>query len=174
MKTRKKIVIFITSLIIGLAGCSSTTKDIKVTQLTTEKVNLNGYKTYAPLLKSGILIDSQGIWRPRNMDLDAEIEYVTKKELNRRGKTQVLVNPDFYVAYVVGVDMDVIKDKVDRKGEITISRVPSSSLAVVFIDAKTEQVIWMSIAEGNLKENLNNDKIKKRINYAIHKMFRGL
>ena len=162
MKQRKKVIIFIASLMIGLSGCSSTTKDIHVTQFTTEKVNLDGYKTYAPLLKSAILTDSQGIWRPRNINLDSEIQYVTKQELDKRGKTQVVVNPDFYISYVVGVDMDVIKAEVTNKDKIMLSSVPSSSLAVVFI------------AKGKLQENLSNDKIKKRIKYTIHEMFKNL
>lgn len=160
-------------MIMGFTGCTST-KDIDVAQATSKKVDMKGYKTYAPLLPSGILIDSQGAWVPRNMDMNAEIQYMTKKELDKRGKKQVLTNPDFYVTYVVGVDMDSVKQKVSKRDQVTLSQVPSTALALIFIDAQTNQVIWMAEAAGELKQNLSDAKVKKRIDRTIKKMFRGL
>ncbi|RUM69720.1 MAG: hypothetical protein DSZ09_05255 [Sulfurovum sp.] len=160
-------------MILGFTGCTST-KDINVEQATSKKVDMKGYKTYAPLLAGGMLIDSKGTWVPRNMDLDAEIQYMTKKELDKRGKKQVLTNPDFYVTYVVGVDMDTVEEKVSKKDQVTLSNIPSAALALIFIDAQTNEVIWMAEADGELKQNLSDKKVKQRLDRTIKKMFRGL
>jgi len=159
-----------------LNACVSTNniRDIKVTQYTSNKVNMRGYKTYAPLFEGGYLEDSQGTWVPRNMDINAEIQALTKAQLDRRGKSQVLVNPDFYVGYVVGVDIDSLKEKVNRKGQSELVNIPSTGLAIMFIDANNGDLIWMSVAEGDLKENLSTEAIKKRISYAINKMFKHI
>ena len=170
-KIRLLVVMF--TLLISFIGCSST-RDVNYLEGRNEKVNLDGYKTYAPLLKAGFLVDSQGTWVPRGMDMDSEIQYLTKKELDKKGKQQVVENPDFYVSYVVGVDMDKIKAKVDKKDRLIISSIPSNSLAIVFVDAVTNQLIWISTAEGEVKQDLSNEKVKKRIGKVIHKMFSSL
>jgi len=172
MLKMKKMVLLVL-LMVGVIGCTSTS-DVTYVEGKSPKVNLKGYKTYAPLLKAGILLDSRGIWIPRDMDMNSEIQFLTKKELDKLGKQQVQTNPDFYVSYIVGVDMDKIKEKVSRRDQLTISNVPSNSLAIIFIDAVTNQIIWISTAEGQLKQDLSNEKIKKRMKKVIHKMFSSL
>ena len=164
----------ITALMItGLSGCVSTS-DINVVQAQDEKTNMEGYKTYMALSSKGIILDSEGTWVPKNIDTKAEIRYMIKTEMDNKGKQLVVSNPDFYVAYAVGVDMDTVKEHVSKKDHMKIENIPSSGLAIVFIDAKTNQVIWMSVAEGNLKDELSFEDRKKRASYAIKKMLADL
>jgi hypothetical protein len=160
-------------MIIGFNGCTPTS-DIKVEKATSKKVDLRGYKTYAPLLAKGVLVDSQGIYSSKNMNLEAEINNMIKTELDKRGKEQVMSNPDFLVAYVAGVDMDVIRAKVRKQDQIQLTQVPAASLAILFIDAQTNALIWMAVSEGELRQDLDVEKTRKRLHYAIRKMLRGI
>ncbi len=160
-------------VIAGLSGCVSTS-DINVEQAKYEKANMEAYKTYMALSSEGIVLDSKGTWIPKNIDTNAEIKHIIKSEMDSKGKRLVIADPDFYVTYAVGVDIDVIKEKVDKKDQKKIENVPSAGLAIVFIDAKTNQVIWMSVAEGDLKDDLSLEDRKKRVSYAIKKMLSGL
>jgi outer membrane lipoprotein-sorting protein len=160
-------------IVVGFTGCVSTS-DINVVQSQSEKANLKGYKTYAALSPKGIILDSKGTWIPNNINAHAEIQHMIKTEMDKKGKQLVISNPDFYVAYALGVDMDAIKEKVDKKDQVKIENIPSAGLAIVFTDAKTNEVIWMSVAEGELKKGLSMDDRKKRVQYAIQKMLNGL
>jgi len=174
MNMKKNFTSLVLLLFLFTLNACVSTNDIEVTQYTSNKVDMEGYKTYAPLFEGGYLEDSQGTWVPRNIDINAEIQTLTKAQLDRRGKSQVLVNPDFYVGYIVGVDIDSLKEKVNRKGQSELVNIPSTGLAIMFIDANNGDLIWMSVAEGDLKENLSTEAIKKRISYAINKMFKHI
>lgn len=102
-------------MIAGFTGCVSTS-DIQVEALKSEKVNLDGYKTYQIIEESGMATEP----RESNLDVDAELHHVITTELGKKGKVPVTNDPDFYVAYVAGTDMDAIKVKVDKKGQETI------------------------------------------------------
>jgi hypothetical protein len=160
-------------MVLGFNGCVSTS-DINVKQAKYEKVNMEVYKTYMALPSEKIILDSKGTWVPKNIDANAEIQHIIKTEMNSKGKQQVLANPDFYVTYAAGVDLDAIKEKINKKNLKQIENVPSAGLAIVFIDAKTDEIIWMSVAEGELKQNLSLEDRKKRASDAIKKMLAGL
>ena len=85
--------LMITLAIIGFSGCTSTS-DIEVEALTSEKVNLAGYKTYEIIEGSGIVDTTQ---RSDNMDIDAEMKQMINAELAKKGKMVVTKDPDFYV-----------------------------------------------------------------------------
>ncbi|MEA3418436.1 MAG: DUF4136 domain-containing protein [Campylobacterota bacterium] len=46
-------------------------------------------------------------------------------------------------------------------------------MVLVFIDANTHKIIWLSSAQGEDK-GLSADKRKKRVEYAVKKMLGGL
>lgn len=165
--------VFAILIAIGFIGCVSTS-DINVAQAQYEKANMEGYKTYMALSPEGIILDSKGTWVPKNVDVSAEIQHMIKTEMDKKGKHQVVSNPDFYVVSAVGVDIDAVKEKIDKKDQKQIENIPAAGLAIVFIDAKTNQVIWMSVAEGDLKDELSLEKRKKRTSYAIKKMLESL
>lgn len=159
------------SLIIGLmlagsiAGCVKT-DDIEVHTLKSGKVNLQGYKTYQIIDKSGFVDDSAV---SDNLDLNTELQQIVNAELAKKGKIPVTKNPDFYVAYLAAADMDAIKEKVDKKGKLSIESAPAAAMLLTLIDADTAQIIYISSAEGDVKD-LALDEKRKRLSYAIKEM----
>jgi hypothetical protein len=130
-------------MIAGFTGCVSTS-DIKVESVKSEKVDLKGYKTYQILEESGVATES----RVTNLDVNAELQRIINTELGKKGKIPVTNDPDFYVAYLAGTDMDAIKVKVNV-------------------------IIGISTAEGEVK-NLPLEDRKKRLSYTIKKMLSDL
>ncbi|OQX76579.1 MAG: hypothetical protein B6D54_03645 [Epsilonproteobacteria bacterium 4484_65] len=156
-------------LIAVFTGCTSTS-DIKVEALKSEKVNLDGYKTYEIIEGSGIVDGSK---RTDNLNVNAEMQQIINTELTKKGKTPVTQDPDFYVAYAAGTDMDAVKEKLDAAGKKTIEKTPEAAMVLILIDAETGVIIGVSTAEGEAK-GLPAEETKKRLNYAIKKMLSGL
>ncbi len=156
-------------MIAGFTGCTSTS-DIQVEALKSEKVNFDGYKTYEIIEGSGIV---DGTKRADNLDIDAEMQQMINTELAKKGKTLVTEDPDFYVAYAAGTDMEAVKEKLDAEGKKTIEKAPEAAMVLILIDAETGVIIEISTAEGEAKA-LPAEETKKRLNYAIKKMLSGL
>lgn len=165
LKLTKSLIVGL--MLVGFTGCVSTS-DITVESATSEKVNLDGYKTYEIIKGSGMVTEAN-----TDLDVDAELQRVITTELGKRGKVPVTVNPDFYVAYVAGTDMDAIKIKVDKEGQETLKNVPAVAMILIIIDANTGVIIGASTAEGEVKDLPLKDR-KERLNYTIKKMFDGM
>lgn len=161
--------VIMTLMIVGFTGCTSTS-DIQVEAMKSEKVNLDGYKTYEIIEGSGVV---DGTKRTDNLDVDAEMQQMINTELAKKGKTLVTKDPDFYVAYAAGTDMEAVKEKLDAAGKKTIEKSPEAAMVLILIDAETGVIIGISTAEGDVK-GLPADDMKKRLNYAIKKMLSGL
>ena len=154
---------FIGILVAGFtAGCVKT-DDIEVIALKSEKANLDGYKTYQILDESGFDKDTQ---RKADIDINTELRQTVNTQLAKKAKVPVTKNPDFYVAYMGAADMDAIKEKVDKKGKVTIENAPTAGILLALIDANTGEIIYLSSAEGDVK-NLPIEEKRKRLNYAI-------
>jgi len=159
-------------MIVGVTGCVSTS-DIQVEKAQSEKVNLEGYKTYQFIDDSGIMEDTRDTKVSKNMNISDEIEHMINSELAKKGKTPVSKDPDFYVAYLGGADMDAIKSKLDKNGKEVIEKSPEAALVLMLVDAESGSIIWMSTAEGEVKGG-SADEIKKRLEYAVKKMLDGV
>jgi hypothetical protein len=160
-------------IVVGMVGCVST-QDINISQVQNEKVNLDAYKTYMAISSKGILLDSKGTWMSKNLKGNKEIQQIIEEEMGKKGKQLVSTNPDFYVEFVSGIDMHAIKEKVDKNDQKKIENVPAAGLAMVLVDAKTHHIIWMAVAEGELKKDLSLEERKERIRYAVKKMLASL
>ena len=152
-------------IIAGFTGCAQNTSDIEVIALKSEKVNLEGYKTYQIMDESGVAIDS----KDNNIDFNVEIQQIINTELAQKGKMPVTKNPDFYVAYLAASDMDAVKEKVNKEGQTTIESAPAAAMLMILVDANTAEMIYISSAEGDVK-GLPVDQMKERLSYAIKKM----
>ena len=95
------------------------------------------------------------------------------QELMKKGKKPVSSNPDFFVAYLGGADMEAVKTKLDKKGKETIEKTPEAVLVLMLIDADTGGIIWMSTAEGEMKDLPLEDR-RKRLEFAVKKMLDGV
>lgn len=171
----KKIILAIMVMAWMVTGCSTFPKDdIKVESEVSPKANISGYKTYTWLAAIGILEDAEGHWEPPKFDADAEIEFRINEALRKHGMTQSSNDPDLYVAYALGVDMDALDLKTDPETKLeSLENVPKTGLVVMLIDAETGFVNWVSVATGDMK-NLDQETQKKRLEYTVNTMFKDL
>ncbi|SFV68217.1 hypothetical protein MNB_SV-10-687 [hydrothermal vent metagenome] len=160
-------------MIAGLAGCGVSTKDIEVETVKSAKANLKGYKTYEIIKESGVDDTLKKDKTLKNVNIDADIKALINTELQKKGKIEVKKNPDFFVAYVAGADMNAMQIKLDKKGRSMIENVPAAAMVLMLVDADTGSIIWLSTAEGDFK-GLPLEQQKKRLEYAIRKMLSGL
>lgn len=158
---------------LGFYGCAVKTDDIRVTAAKCKKADLSGYKTYQVLDGSGIMKSSRKTRVPKNIDIDAEIRNIIESELAKKGKRLVAANPDFYIGYVAGADIDALKSKVNDKGEKALDDIPMAAIAMLFVDASTGAVVCLSYAEGEMRD-LPVDQKRKRLKYAVKKMLQSL
>jgi len=171
----KKIILAIMVMAWMVTGCSTFPKDdIKVESEVDPKANISGYKTYTWLAAVGILEDADGVWEPPKFDADAEIEFRINEALRNHGMTQSSNDPDLYVAYALGVDMDALDLKTDPETKLkSLENIPKTGLIVMLIDAETGFVNWVSVATGEMK-NLDQETQKKRLEYVVNTMFKDL
>ena len=162
----KKIILAIMVTAWFVTGCSTFPKDdIKVESEVDPKANMSGYKTYTWLAAVGILEDAEGHWEPPKFDADAEIEFRINEALRKHGMSQTSNDPDLYVAYALGVDMDALELKTNPETKLSsLENVPKTALVVMLIDSETEIVTWVSVATGELK-NLDPETMKKRLEF---------
>jgi hypothetical protein len=169
----KNIILSLVVVLSGLiVGCATFPKDdIEVDTEANPKINFSGYKSYQWLATANVLNDPDGEWNPPDFDADAEIQYLINGLLRKRGMSEVSMDPDMFVAYAAGVDMDAIEAKLDKKTNMTtLENVPSGALVVMLIDAQTATTAWVGVATGNVK-NEKPAVAKKRLEYAIKTMF---
>lgn len=159
----------ITLAVIGLSGCVPTS-DIVVEKSASDKVNLDGYKTYQIIEGSGLTDDT----KVKNVKVaDAEIQKIIVTELAKHGKVLNTEDPDFFVAYLAGNDPNAIEIKVDASGHEQLKKAPAAGIVLMFVDADTGSIIWISTAEGDMK-NLPLEERRARFQYAVKKMLSGL
>jgi len=159
-------------LIAGLSGCAPKTDDIEVEAYKVKDINMDNYKTYYIIEGSGVDDASKATLAADGGNIDAEINAILMEKLANIGKTAVAQNPDLYIGYVAGADTDALKAKTDAAGDTRLDNAEAGILLVV-IDAKTEKIIWMSGAVGELK-GLPADQRKQRLEFAIKRMVNGI
>ncbi len=169
--TKYLLPIFI-SYVVFISGCATVTQDIKVNAEADPMARISGYKTYAWLGSAAIMYDPAGQWEPPNFDADMEIKLLIDRELRKRGKLATSSRPDMIVAFAAGIDMTVLKLKENPETKTKILKnVPKGALVVAFVDASTGYVIWVGEAIGNIQEKPTDDVVRKRLDYAVSKMF---
>ncbi len=173
MKIVLKTLLLLSLVVLG--ACSSKYKDIEVTAQADPKISFEGYQSYAWLGSSEILYDPNGQWEPKGMDIDAEVRFVINDNLRKRDMIEVTQNPDLLVVFAAGVDMMAmgLKKNPETKEEM-MTNVPQSGLVVAFIDADTGFLIWRGVAEAEVANGLELKDTRKRIEYAIKKMFKQI
>jgi hypothetical protein len=169
----KPIKVLVTALLlVGVTGCVSTS-DIQVETVQSEKVNLKGYKRYKIVEGSGATEEVKEQKSLKGVDIDKKLKSMIEKDLAKRGKVEVTKNPDFYVAYLLGTDKEALKVKLDKKGKEAVENIPVAAIVLMFIDANSGEIIWMSTAEGEYKKLSREDK-RKRLEYTLDKMLKNI
>lgn len=159
-----------------VAGCAtSMTSDITIETEASPKADFDSYKSYAWLGTASVLNDPEGRWEPPNFDADAEITFLINRELRARGMVESQVDPDLLVFYGAGIDMENFDIKVDPETDMEqMINVPLGGLSVVLIDAKSGLAIWAGLATAEVKQDSDREVVRKRIAYAVEKMFARL
>ena len=165
-----------TAILLLITGCaSSVTQDIVVDSEADPKVDFGGYKAYTWLGSAAIVYDPEGKWEPPQFDADAEIRFLINRELRARGMSEDSANPDMVVAYAAGIDMDSMDINFDPQSELVkFENVPIGSLTVILIDANSQLAIWGGSATAEIQQDATPEVQKKRLDFAIKKMFKGL
>ena len=166
-------VLLVSVMIAGISGCVPT-NDIEVESVSNDKVNMSGYKTYQFLADSGVVEDDgSGKLKESDKKVAALIEEIINTELQKKGKKPTAKNPDFFVAYVGGSNLEAVSVKLDKKGREVVEKKPEAALLIMLVDANTGEILRLSTAEGEVK-NLPADQKRKRIEYAVKKMLQDV
>ena len=162
-------------LILFLAACSTLTQDIQVESQADPKVNFAGYSSFAWLGSSEIVYDPDGQWEPSDIDVDAEVRFEINKQLRKRGMIEVTGDPDMFVVFGAGLDMAAlgVRENPDT-GENMLVNLPQAALMVGLIDAETGFLVWRGLAEGEAVADRDLEDTRKRIAYAVEKMFKQI
>ena len=160
-------------MVLGITAHAVETNDIKVKSAKSEKVNLEGYKTYQITKDSGIITNQNKENISGKMDVNAEIQKIINSELEKKGKVLVTENPDFLVAYSAASERGAVKNDLDKEEKNTLDKTPEAAMALVLIDAQTGVVINKSTAEANAK-GLADAEMKNRLQFAIENMLSNI
>lgn len=171
MKSCRLLLVFLPIFFLG--ACATTpTKDIEVRSETRPGTNLASYKSFAWVASAEIVNDPHGNWEPEGFDADAEVRFLLLKELRAKGLVESNNNPDLLLVFAAGVDMqnlEVVKDPDSQMN--SLKEVPKGALIVILIDPATRRAVWVGTAEGDAKAGRSVEELKKRLAYAVEKMF---
>ena len=82
---------------------------------------------------------------------------------------------DLVVAYLAGVDMTALELQKDPANEIDILKnTPKGALLVLLIDRARAATVWAGVAVANVQEKRSAEDVKKRLAYAVARMFREM
>jgi len=163
----------------GVMGGDSATSDIEVSAKADDKANLSGYKTYSWIAVGAVLNDPEGKWQPPGFKAGEEIKNLIDDQMKAKGYTAKGEGADLGVAYFLGLDMAAREFKMnDETRTKEMQEVSKAALVVVLVDARTGFVVWMGEASRSSEKTVtgrnkvdDNETIRKRISYAITKMF---
>lgn len=173
----RKYLAGIVILTMFLSACATTapTSDIEIATEVNSEANITEYKSYAWVGSAAILNDPNGRWEPPQFDADAEIKFLIDRELRVRGMSVDTVDPDVIVFFAAGIDMESIELDINPAASLAVmENVPLGALLVILVDARNGDGIWGGRATGEIQENPSQEVIKKRLDYAVSKMFASL
>lgn len=172
----KKLMTGVIVAIVLLSSCSSIpTKDIKFDTEADPKVNFAGYETYAWLGAAAILNDPYGQWEPPTFDADAEIKFLIDRELRKRGMSENSADPDMFVVFAAGIDMETLELKADPQTKMEKwSNVPQGALLIAMVDGESTFVIWAGVATAEIQQSPDTQTVKARLDYAVTGLLKEL
>lgn len=156
------------------AGCASTpTSDIRVHSAADAKTNIKAYKSYAWYESDQVISDRTGVWVPKDVDTQAEVEFLVNDTLRKRGLTEVQGDPDLLVSVLIVADIRDVEEIKSKRGEgvTTFDPVGQGALLIELIDSETGKTVWLGGAEGDVRESRTAEESKQRLAYAVDKLF---
>lgn len=178
----KKAVLGSTLMIVLLLAASCTS--IKVVSDYDKDVDFSDYETYNFKIPEEVQESYPALVNPINQK---RIEKAIAEEMELRGYEKS-DDPDLWISYYVKV-----QDKVDYRtthynpsiygpyyygwyygyspGWTSVEAIQyrEGTLVIDLVDAEKNQLVWYGLGSGTLNDNA--DKIKERIEYAVHVIF---
>ena len=165
----------------NIGGGDPDTNDIKVSAQTDDKANLSGYKTYSWIAVGAVLNDPEGKWQPPGFKAGEEIKNLVDDQMKNKGYTAKGDGADLGVAFFLGIDMESRKFKMNPETKMKeMQDVAKAALVVVLVDMRTGFIVWMGEASRSATKTaegenvVDDEKIRKRINYAVTEMFKQM
>ena len=178
MKTKnvKKSIILMAVVALFTTSCNPEFKDIKVSAENEEGLDMSKYETYAWLGSAQIIHDELGQWDPPGeMDADLEIRSMITKQMNKHKLKINETNPDLLIGYAAGIDLNVVEANENVKtGSIDFKQTPKGALIISIMDAKTGNIIWLGVADADVRVKPKANRAKRRLQYAVKEMFKLL
>jgi len=158
-------------------SCASTpTSDIRVHSAADKKSNIAAYKSYAWDTSAGVLNDRTGVWVPKDVDTQAELQFLIDEKLRGRGMTVAQESPDLLVSMLIAADVRTVEEIKSKRGEAVadLDPVGKGALLVELVDAQTGKTVWLGAAEGEVRGSNTMEQSKERLAYAVDKLFEQL
>ena len=172
---KKYYLVVLSALLSLLSGCATVTNDIEVEAELTPNVTLSNYKTYDWLSSHGVLRDPNKTWQPPKLDIAGDIKFLIDSELRKREVYSTNGTPDLAVSFFIGVDMEHQELQLDPETKIKLNKkIPKGALIVALVDVATGEVVWLGEAVANIQENVSDEVVRKRLEYAVREMFKLL
>jgi hypothetical protein len=158
-----------TLFVFGSLGCATT-------QVRTDhdpRADFSQYRTF--VLKTGQVIN-EGIVDTRDTLTRERINSALKDELTGKGLQPVAHDPDLIVTYTAGAR--TLQELTTYWGgsyadpsmaDVWTNEYRQGTLVIDFIDAKTNRLVWRSIARADNKDFRKTENIDKAVDKALQK-----
>src|SRR3954471_5442254 len=100
----------------GACASSPATSDIQIHTAADSKANLVSYKSFAWYASDAMLHDRTGVWVPKDVDTQSEVEFLVDKGLRAHGLTVAQDKPDLYVALLIVADVQDVQELKSKRG----------------------------------------------------------
>ena len=164
------------ALLAGACASSPSTADIQIHTAADSKAKLGSYKSFAWYASDAMLHDRTGVWVPKDVDTQSEVEFLVDKGLREHGLTVAQDRPDLFVSLLIVADVQDVQEIKSKRGEQLSSFDPvgQGALLVELIDAETGKTVWLGGAEGDVRQSRSVEESKQRLAYAVDKIFSQL
>jgi len=140
------------------------------------KSNMAAYKSYAWDTNAGVLRDRTGMWIPKDVDTQSEVQFLIDKKLRERGLTVAQESPDLLVSILIAADVKEVEEIKTKHGDAVagLDPVGKGALLVELVDFRTGKTVWLGAAEGDVRGSNSLEVSKQRLAYAVDKLFERL
>lgn len=163
------------TLLTLLTGCAYYAKDIRVQTEVGVHADISRYTAYIWSESITSLNDPSGKWQPPGFDITEDIRQLIDRELAKRGVRYSTTNPGLAVSFRLAANMQALElvKKPNSSQDMLIIK-PDATLIVVLTDIASKNIIWISKAEAEIQQDIDAELVRKRLDYAITEMFKGL
>jgi hypothetical protein len=162
------ILVLVSCLAITTMGCST----LSVTHDYDTQVDFAPLKTFGWMAQPSRVSTKMGLY-------DKRIKDAVNSQLSAKGYETKSSNPDFLIAYHVGVSNKIdVQDWGYNYGprgyasgrDISVYQYTQGTLILDIVDPKTKQLIWRGVAQDAVDRGASTEKKEKKLNEAVSKI----